>query len=305
MKRSLLAASLLLAVSAAYADTQTTAFTYQGNLTSNGQPANGNFDLTFSLYDAATGGNQVGSQILETAFPVVNGRFITEVDFPTAFTGQQRWVQVTVNGQELSPRQPVNAVPVAQFALSGQIGPTGPTGATGASGAIGASSTVAGPTGATGPTGPTGPTGSTGPAGVTGTTGTTGASGVVATVNVAGSAGTVAANAASFYFVGPTATVTVATGQRITGSMSAVLGVTAGTVSVDFALCYSNNAPVAFNQFAFQSATVTTTPIPFATAGSVTPPAAGTYLVGFCVADRSATALNKNDWVNGFFQVTH
>jgi hypothetical protein len=119
MKRSLLAASLLLAFSAAYADPQTTAFTYQGNLTANGQPANGNFNLTFKLFDAATSGNQIGSSIVMSAFPVVNGRFITDLNFPGVFGAQQRWVEVTVGTQTLVPRQPVGAAPVAQFALSG------------------------------------------------------------------------------------------------------------------------------------------------------------------------------------------
>lgn len=168
MKRSLLAASLLLAFSAAYADPQTTAFTYQGNLTSGGQPANGSFDLTFKLFDAVTGGNQLGS-ITMSAFPVVNGKFTTDLDFPGQFTGEQTWVEVTVSTQILSPRQPVNTVPVAQFALSGIIGATGATGPTGAKGPTGADSTVAGPIGPTGPTG-IGLTGATGPTGVTGPT---------------------------------------------------------------------------------------------------------------------------------------
>src|ERR1700735_3695114 len=120
MKRSFLAASLLLALPAAYADPQTTAFTYQGSLTSGGQPANGNFDLTFKLFDAVTGGNQLGS-ITMSAFPVVNGKFTTDLDFPGQFTGEQTWVEVTVGAQTLSPRQPVNTVPVAQFALSGVV----------------------------------------------------------------------------------------------------------------------------------------------------------------------------------------
>lgn len=155
MKRSLLAASLLLAFSAACADPQTAAFTYQGNLTSNGQPANGKFDLTFALFNDATAGTQVGAPVSMSQFPVVNGRFTTDVNFPGAFVGQQLWIQVYVDGQTLLPRQPVNAVPVAQFALSGVIGPTGPTGPVGATG----------PTGSTGATGTMGATGPAGPQG--------------------------------------------------------------------------------------------------------------------------------------------
>src|SRR5215211_1143160 len=35
-------------------------FTYQGRLTSSGSPANGQFDITFTLWDTASGGAQVG-----------------------------------------------------------------------------------------------------------------------------------------------------------------------------------------------------------------------------------------------------
>ena len=119
MKHFLLSALLLLAFSAVYADPQSTAFTYQGNLTSNGQPANGSFDLTFKLFGSATGTDQIGSSIVMTGFQVNNGFFTTDLDFPTAFTGQQQWVEVTVGTQTLSPRQPVNSAPVATYALNG------------------------------------------------------------------------------------------------------------------------------------------------------------------------------------------
>ena len=149
MKRRLLAACLVVAMSAAAAEPQSTAFTYQGYLTANGQPANGTFDLTFKLFDAVTNGNQIGSSVSMPTFPVVNGRLVTDVDFPGAFSGQQRYIEVSIGSQVLSPRQPVNAVPVAQFALTGVAGPAGPTGPQGPPG-------VPGPTGATGATGPGG-----------------------------------------------------------------------------------------------------------------------------------------------------
>ena len=47
---------LLLAASAARA--QTTTFTYQGKLTDGGTPANGSYDLQFTLWDAVSGGTQ-------------------------------------------------------------------------------------------------------------------------------------------------------------------------------------------------------------------------------------------------------
>lgn len=113
---------LLLAAAsgAAFAVTpQSTAFTYQGSLSANGQPANGNFDLTFSLFDDAAAGNQVGATLVQPQYPVAQGVFTIDLDFPGAFTGNQLWLQVTVDGTPVLPRQAVNAAPVAQYALNG------------------------------------------------------------------------------------------------------------------------------------------------------------------------------------------
>lgn len=120
MKRALLFAALLCA-SAAVAAPQGTAFTYHGNLTADGAPLTGSVDLVFTLFDAATGGSPVGTPLTMAAFPVVGGAFTVDLDFPVAFTGQQRWVEVRVSGQTLSPRQPVNAVPVATYALNADL----------------------------------------------------------------------------------------------------------------------------------------------------------------------------------------
>lgn len=164
----------------AIADAQSTAFTYQGQLDANGSPASGAYQFTFTLYDAVSGGNAIGSPI-QQSIDVVNGLFTTDLDFHSVFSGQQYWLDIqvgttTLNEQPLTNRQPVNAVPVAVYALNapaGAKGPTGPTGPTGATGPTG----VTGATGVTGPTGSTGPTGATGPTGPTGATGQTGATG--------------------------------------------------------------------------------------------------------------------------------
>ena len=52
---ALLALNLALTLPA---PADTTAFTWQGRLTDSGQPANGLYDLTFVLYDAASGGQR-------------------------------------------------------------------------------------------------------------------------------------------------------------------------------------------------------------------------------------------------------
>ena len=116
----LMAALVLVLLRVGFCATpQSTAFTYQGDLRENNQPANGNFDLVFKLFDAESGGNQIGSTVTKTAVAVNNGKFTADLDFLAGiFTGNQLWIEVTVGTETLAPRQPVNAVPVAQYALT-------------------------------------------------------------------------------------------------------------------------------------------------------------------------------------------
>jgi hypothetical protein len=125
--RGLLAVVALAAtfVPRAHADPQLPEFTYQGQLQKNGAPTNGEFDLSFALFDAATGGNQVGVAIDEPEYPVSDGLFTISLGFPGAFTGTQLWLQVSVEGMPMVPRQAIAATPVAQFTLSGALGPAG------------------------------------------------------------------------------------------------------------------------------------------------------------------------------------
>jgi len=60
---------------------QTTAFTYQGHLVDAGQPANGNYDIRFTLKTALSGGATVGTP--QTADPVAvsEGLFTAILDF--------------------------------------------------------------------------------------------------------------------------------------------------------------------------------------------------------------------------------
>ena len=96
-----------------------TAFTYQGRLTVGANVANGNYDLNFSLYDALSSGNQVGSSLTNTA-AVSNGLFTVTLDFgANAFNGDGRWLEIGVrtNGSgaftTLSPRQKLTPTPYA------------------------------------------------------------------------------------------------------------------------------------------------------------------------------------------------
>ena len=104
------------------------AFTYQGRLTDGGQPAGGEYDFVFSLFDAAAGGNPVTGTLPLTNDNVLvtNGVFTTALDFGTnVFNGQGLWLEIAVRPgastdafTNITPRQAVTATPYALRALS-------------------------------------------------------------------------------------------------------------------------------------------------------------------------------------------
>jgi len=107
---------------------QGTAFTYQGRLTENGSPGNTNYDLSFSIFDADTGGNLVAGPITNTSVAVSAGLFATTLDFGSGvFTGPSLWLQIGVaqNGsgafQTLTPRQALTPAPYAIYAANANM----------------------------------------------------------------------------------------------------------------------------------------------------------------------------------------
>ena len=100
---------------------QGTEFTYNGMLQENGNPANGRFDLSFSLYNAVTKGSLIGS-VTNTATGVSNGLFVATLDFGAVFNGANYWLEIAArtNGggafTTLSPRQPLTPAPYAVYA---------------------------------------------------------------------------------------------------------------------------------------------------------------------------------------------
>lgn len=81
---------------AAVGDAQT-AFTYQGRLAVDGVPANGNYDVSFVLWNAAAAGSQVATAGPYTSVPVTNGLFSVSVDFALPYLeGAPRWIEVLV-----------------------------------------------------------------------------------------------------------------------------------------------------------------------------------------------------------------
>ncbi|MCC7366577.1 MAG: hypothetical protein IT303_19625 [Dehalococcoidia bacterium] len=100
--------------------------TYQGRLTESGAPANGVYDIRFILYDAITGGTQVGSIQEKDNVNVAQGLFTVFLEFgATAFDGEARWIEIAVRPgasagtyQPLAPRQVITATPYALVAKS-------------------------------------------------------------------------------------------------------------------------------------------------------------------------------------------
>lgn len=168
---------LLSAWLAGTAQGQGTGFQYQGQLTQSSQLANGAYDWRVALFDASTGGAQVGTANTNLAVAVVGGLFTTTLDFgPGVFSGAPRWMELSVRPAGagaftvLTPRQAIGAVPYAQFALTpagppGPQGPQGPVGPQGPQGIAGSPGTPGAP-GIQGPPGPQGIQGIQGPPGV-------------------------------------------------------------------------------------------------------------------------------------------
>ena len=168
---------------------------YQGRLTNaSGTAITGNYSMVFRLVDAS--GGALGWSETQNSVAVNNGFFSVQLGSVTALNaslmqgaptdsyGPVRHLEVTVNGELLSPNVRILG---SAWAMAAPAGPTGAAGATGVMGPTGAQGPTGqqgiagntGPTGWQGPTGPTGPLGDTGMDGPTGPTGSFGATGAV------------------------------------------------------------------------------------------------------------------------------
>ncbi len=112
-----LSALLLLAVPAG---AQTTAFTYQGQLSATNAPANGLYDFQFQLVDAYT--NAVTAPLTNAPVAVTNGFFTTVLNFGAAvFDGSARWLEVGVrpygNTNAYTALWPLQAITSAPYSI--------------------------------------------------------------------------------------------------------------------------------------------------------------------------------------------
>ncbi len=101
-------------------------FTYQGLLTEGSGSANGVYDFRFRLYDASSGGNQIGTTVTQDNLAVSDGLFTTDLDFGAeAFTGEARYLEIGVRAgsstgtyETLAPRQELHPAPYAIHAAT-------------------------------------------------------------------------------------------------------------------------------------------------------------------------------------------
>jgi hypothetical protein len=123
-------ATALILVCVGAVSAQTTSFTYQGRLTDGGTPANGAYEIQFTLWDSMAGGTQQPQPapivITRSSVQVSAGAFTVQpLDFgATAFPGADRYLEISVRRNSLdpyttlSPRQQITSTPYATRTLS-------------------------------------------------------------------------------------------------------------------------------------------------------------------------------------------
>ncbi len=120
----LLTAFFAFSGSAIYA--QTTEFSYQGSLKDGANPANGNYDFEFLLFDNLAAGSQIGLALARNNVAVTDGTFSVKLDFGNQFPGAGRFLEIRVRqtgGGEftlLAPRQMVNSAPYSVKSINAE-----------------------------------------------------------------------------------------------------------------------------------------------------------------------------------------
>lgn len=124
---SILLAAALMGGLLAGCDTLAPMMSYQGRLTNpSGQPLNGTFSFQFRLFQAATGGNPIYSETKNIV--VTDGLFDTSVGPTSVIAGltpdmltKPMWLEVSINGEALTPRQQILGSPYAFTLMPGAV----------------------------------------------------------------------------------------------------------------------------------------------------------------------------------------
>ena len=103
--------------------------TYQGSFEDAGQPADGGFDFRFRLFDALSGGTQVGPEVEKLGITVNHGLFDVALDFGFApfMMDEALWLEIDVRDPSaggyvtLAPRQPLRPAPFSMLSLAAAV----------------------------------------------------------------------------------------------------------------------------------------------------------------------------------------
>ncbi len=111
---------LVAGLNTALAQVPDTRFSFQGKLELSGQFANGNYDFFVYVYDAETGGNLLGSQLIP-GVNVEQGEFALVVDAGDVFNAGPVWLEIAAGPAggaltTLSGRTQVQLAPQSQYA---------------------------------------------------------------------------------------------------------------------------------------------------------------------------------------------
>jgi hypothetical protein len=101
---------------------------YQGFLAdaTTGDPVNATYDVVASIYDADVDGTLLWGPETHAATPIVEGWFNVELGATLGFPGFSEppyYIEITVNGEVLEPRQKLGSVPSAFVAESAEAAP--------------------------------------------------------------------------------------------------------------------------------------------------------------------------------------
>ncbi|CAN5522636.1 hypothetical protein BH10ACI3_BH10ACI3_29250 [soil metagenome] len=123
--RLLFSTAMFVVLAIGVVSAQTTAFNYHGSLKDGANEANGNYDFEFALFDAVSGGAQLGSTLTRSTVVVANGIFSVSLDFGSQFPGGNRFLEIRLRPtgnpsgfQQLLPRQQVNSSPYSVKSLN-------------------------------------------------------------------------------------------------------------------------------------------------------------------------------------------